>query len=87
MLPCQGCAYRRSIPGDCHNRCAFDWRQLPDAIPTTDSQRAMQRGWFSFPFNYDPVWGPDECAARSEVQDQSKIAKSNPFLELLSILR
>ena len=87
MLPCNGCAYRRDIPGDCHSRCAFDWKQLPTDVPKTDSTRAIERGWFFFPFNFDPVWGPDECAARSEAQDQSKLAKANPLLDLLSMLR
>jgi len=25
--------------------------------------------WFRFPFNYDPVWGPDACPAKAETAD------------------
>jgi hypothetical protein len=86
MLPCIGCAYRAWIPGNSHIRCHFDWRQLPEQIPVNQgSARTAQ--WFMFPFNYDPVWGPDDCQARSETKDQAKIAPSNPLAELLSLLR
>jgi hypothetical protein len=58
MLPCyQNCAYRRSIPGDCHSQCARDWTGLE--IPRNDNPRVQH--WFLFPLNFDPVWGPDEC--------------------------
>lgn len=86
MLPCSGCAYRREIPGDCHSRCAFDWSQLPEAIPRNDHGVKTMR-WFRFPFNYDPRWGPDTCEARSEVEDKQKLALANPLADLLSILR
>ena len=84
MLPCRDCAYRTSIPGNAHIRCRFDWARLPDAIPTTDARHAISAGWFMFPFNYDPVWGPDECSAKSEVAEH--VAKPNPLADLLSLL-
>ncbi len=85
MLPCQGCAYRDSIPGNCHIRCRFDWQQMPESVPQNlGSERAAQ--WFRFPFNYDPTWGPNECPARSETLDTSKVAATSPLLELLSLL-
>ncbi len=82
MLPCDGCAYKASIPGNCHIRCKFDWLQMPDKIPTAEHGRQ----WFSFPFNYDPVWGPDECAARSEAVDAAKMAKESPLADIISLL-
>jgi hypothetical protein len=86
MLPCNGCAYRREIPGDCHSRCAFDWERSKLSIPRNErGGRTMQ--WFRFPFNYDPVWGPDTCEARAEVEDKTKLAPANPLADLLSILR
>ena len=88
MLPCHGCAYRREIPGDCHSRCVFDWiNNAAIAMPkNTSSNPRHTNRWFAFPFNYDPVWGPDECAARAETQDNSKVAQPHPFLEILSLL-
>lgn len=85
MLPCSGCTYRQSIPGDCHSRCAFNWAESPHPIPSTSSQRALQQGWFLFPFNYDPVWGPDECPAKSATADN--VAKPNSRDELIAMLR
>ena len=89
MLPCKGCAYHESIPGDAHSRCAYDWmRQDPEGLVgmfKTVSPRTAK--WFRFPFNYDPTWGPSECAQRSETRDPEKIAKPNPWTDLLSLLR
>jgi hypothetical protein len=86
MLPCHGCAYRRDIPGDCHSRCAFHWRDSDLTMPRNDHGPRTQQ-WFRFPFNYDPIWGPDDCAARAEVEDKTKLAPQNPLADLLSFLR
>lgn len=89
MLPCHGCAYQRSIPGNCHIRCVFDWtkatpEQLLDVPKNQSGRRAAQ--WFAFPFNYDPVWGQDTCPARSESQDDAMVAPPNPLADLLSLM-
>ncbi len=87
MLPCQGCAYRAAIPGNAHVRCTFDWaRHDPQGL--VDMFRGVTRAsarWFRFPFAYDPVWGPDECAQRAAVRDDRKVAPPNPMSELLSL--
>src|ERR1041385_7351533 len=85
MLPCNGCAYRDNIPSNCHIKCRFDWSQLPNQTPRNQGSPSTAQ-WFMFPFNYDPTWGPDECPARSESLDQTKIAKPDPFLDLLLLL-
>jgi hypothetical protein len=87
MLPCQGCAYRRDIPSDAHIACAFDWDPMntkgtPIAHPV--SKRVEQ--WYLFPFNYDPLWGPDTCVARAETIDPEKLAPKRPLFDLISIL-
>lgn len=91
MLPCQGCGYRRSIPGDEHSRCAFDWttHDVPGAALLIVSAKLTPRTaqWFRFPFNYDPVWGPDQCPQRADTADPEKTAKPNPLADLLSLLR
>lgn len=85
MLPCQGCAYRESIPGDAHIRCVYKWdpAELRAAIPLPTPH---VRRWFLFPFNYDPTWGPDACPARSETRDASRTTPSNPLGDLISLL-
>lgn len=88
MLPCHGCAYRKEIPGNCHIQCEFDWTQEPlFLIRLVDNcpERASQ--WFFFPFNYDPVWGLDECPGRAENKDSTKVAIYSPLTQLLSLLK
>ena len=89
MLPYKGCAYRRTIPGNCHIRCVFDWSQEPELVKQFQAENQVSdhvRQWFAFPFNYDPVWGADECPARSETLDDAKVEKPNPLKDLLSML-
>lgn len=88
-LPCDGCAYRKEIPGDAHSRCVFDWAQAPDALVAIigdSSEHGRRRGWFTFPFNYDPIWGPDACPQRADEADAAKVAPANPLADLLSLL-
>ena len=88
MLPCNGCAYRESIPGDAHSRCVFDWKQDLAGLATKFAHvTSRTQQWFRFPFNYDPTWGPEVCGQRSDVRDASKIAVPNPLADLLSLLR
>jgi len=76
MLPCEGCAYKREVPGSAHIACAYQWETVPYAT----------RRWFLFPFNYDPLWGPDHCHSRAEVADPKKIIPDSPMFNLISIL-
>jgi len=89
MLPCKTCAYRRTIPGNCHIRCVFDWSQDHEMIATFQKENqvsAHASQWFAFPFNYDPVWGADQCAAFSTEEDKSRVEKPDPLRDLLSLL-
>lgn len=85
MLPCDGCAYRQSIPGNAHVSCVYRWEptELRAAIPAPPPR---VRQWFMFPFNYDPVWGPDQCPARAEKRDPAKTMPDDPMLDLLRLL-
>lgn len=86
MLPCQGCAYRKPIPGNCHIGCSFAWTEETVAPLLKASHITKSTAqWFAFPFNYDPVWGPDECAQRSETLDPEKVTAANPLAELLAM--
>lgn len=88
MLPCKGCAYVRVIPGTHHRRCVFDWTKhdLAGFAGMFLKVTARVQQWFRFPFNYDPVWGPDACPQRAEAADSAKIAPPNPWADVLSLL-
>ena len=53
---CWTCQHRRAIPGDAHISCAN-----PDPA-MQGHRRGIDRGWFIYPFNFDPVWKEKECA-------------------------
>lgn len=78
MLPCQkGCAYKDTIPDDTHIRCRFAWPVGATFPP---------RRWFAFPYNYDPLWGPDECPHFSTIGDPANIQPKDAMSDLLSLL-
>lgn len=67
----------------------LDWSQdMPGLAKLVASAHITPRTaqWFRFPLNYDPVWGPDDCLQRAETAEPDKIAKFNPFADLLSLL-
>ena len=47
---CYKCAYRRTIPGDCHSRCANI-----SAI-VAGNHYGIANNWFNWPENFDPTW-------------------------------
>lgn len=56
MGECYSCKNRRTIPGDCHSSCA-----KPDPDMTGD-EHGKSSGWFSYPYNFDPVWKTKLCS-------------------------
>ena len=85
MLPCSGCAYRKEIPGDAHSQCLFDWRQDVAGLEAKFSENPPKR-WFGFPFNYDPIWGPDACGQRTDTADATKVFTLRPLFEEIFVL-
>lgn len=86
MLPCDKCGYKRYIPGDAHVSCVFDWlknRTSPDFENVPD--HAVQ--WFHFPYNYDPVWGPDKCPGFSDRAVQHNIKEFTGIERMMTILK
>jgi len=53
---CYKCKHRRTIPGDCHTRCA-----KPDSY-MIGNKHGISNGWFMYPYNFDPIWRESECA-------------------------
>ncbi len=86
MLPCRDCAYRENIPGDCHFSCSYNWE--PEEIVALMRQShvtSKTSRWFRFPFNFDPVWGPDKCTKQSA--EATNKVESSPLRELFKMLR
>lgn len=84
MLPCYGCAYRENVPGNTHSRCVFAWdsgKAMPKGNP-----HGIRNGWYLFPFNYDPTWGPETCPNRAETWESSKATPPSPLADLISLL-
>ena len=90
MLPCVGCGYRRTIPGDEHLHCAYDWSQSPqDLTAILAGARITSRTarWFRFPLNYDPTWGPDTCGVRADTAQPDRVKTLSPWEALAQLLR
>ena len=83
MLKCHDCTYSRTIQGNSHIKCVFDWVKTNKEMPELKNKNAAK--WFVFPYNYDPIWS-DECSSFSEEEDPKMIRNFNPIEELLSII-
>lgn len=83
---CWSCAYKRSIPGNAHIRCAFAWHKSEFMMPT-GQPHGVKNGWFHFPFNYDPRWMASQCKAWSEDRDEDLVfGDDDPLVGMLSLL-
>ena len=87
MLPChKKCAYKENIPGDCHISCTFNWNKInKEDIPKNKHGRKTMQ-WFIFPYNFDPVWGPDKCVGYNTELDPENKKKMDPMESLISLL-
>ena len=83
---CYSCGYKGNIAGSCHSSCTFDWVNSK-LKPPKASLHGIKKGWYMFPFNYDPVWQEEPCKAYSKEADRSKISDIDPFKTLLNMLR
>lgn len=55
VTKCCECIHRQSVPGDTHTRCA-----APDPRMKGDPH-GIEKGWFFYPLNFDPIWRTREC--------------------------
>ena len=53
---CYSCKHRRAIYGDCHSRCIRPDKDM------TGSEHGIEKGWFAYPWNFDPIWKTKLCA-------------------------
>ena len=66
MDECDTCRGRRSVPGNCHIRCA-----TPDE-DMTGNKHGIKEGWFFYPSLFDPTWKTKMCSnyeAEAEVSE------------------
>ena len=82
---CRTCGYKRNIPGDAHIRCVFDWTGQETPMPR-GAECGVKKGWFCFPFNYDPVWMIGACSVWSEKVDPEKINNADPMSNLMTMM-
>ena len=47
---CYKCSNRGTVPGDTHSSCSAKNAKVEG------NRHGILRGWFAWPFNYDPVW-------------------------------
>lgn len=78
---CYKCVHRLTVPGSCHSRC-----NNKNAI-VVGNQHGINRGWFYWPINFDPVWLQQCNGFSDKPEDKKERVEYNPLLELLSILR
>ena len=53
---CYSCIHRRPIMGDAHIRCASPDEAMTGAVV------GVKRGWFVYPYSFDPVWKTKLCS-------------------------
>lgn len=73
---CHQCIHRRSVPGDSHSMCSFSWEQSKH-FPPEGNPHGIKKGWWMFPFNYDPIWMMGECKEFNDGREKVK----TPHLE------
>ena len=59
---CYTCVHKRNVPGDCHIQ-----RVKPD-MNMEGNPHGIRRGWFMYPFLFDPCWKETECKNYEEKQ-------------------
>tara|TARA_R110000744_G_scaffold82881_5_gene162794 strand:- start:125 stop:523 length:399 start_codon:yes stop_codon:yes gene_type:complete len=57
---CYECKYRDKVTGSAHSRCMHPEAGMDQAsayfMDITAAHHGVKNGWFSWPFNFDPVW-------------------------------
>ena len=68
---CYNCKYRGTVPGDAHSSCHHPLVGDPfmalvgiitgnnnviDKLNIRANQHGIDKGWFVFPANFDPIW-------------------------------
>lgn len=68
---CYQCIHRGSVPGDTHSLCKLNWATSFHP-PPQGSEHGKEKGWWFFPFNFDPIWMIGECKAFDDRREKVK---------------
>lgn len=60
---CWKCKNKREVPGNAHIRCV-----KPDA-DMVGNKHGIKKGWFMYPWLFDPVWMEKECCNFESSED------------------
>ena len=56
---CYKCKHRHDLPGNAHSTCEHPLLKSDlgtNPLNIKGRELGIKRGWFLFPFNFDPVW-------------------------------
>jgi hypothetical protein len=88
---CSVCVYKRSVPGNAHIQCAYDWLKAlkhgkVNMIPLGNGY-GIGQGWYMFPVLYDPIWQVVKCQAFSTVHDDnfSLDGKNDAIVSMMAV--
>lgn len=57
MNECYKCKFRTDLPGSAHSQCQAGLLTLgTNKVQVVANQHGINKGWFMWPFDYDPVW-------------------------------
>jgi len=76
---CYNCVHRRQLAWDSHSKCNNVEAKV------RGSRHGIDKGWFLWPVNFDPVW-VQACDGFSDNPKDNMEVKHSPFLELLAIM-
>jgi len=65
---CWDCKHARANPGTHHILCA------KPCASVAGNPHGIERGWFMYPFNFDPVWRSNECANHEPIADSHAVS-------------
>jgi len=60
---CWNCSHRAEVPGSTHVSCTKRFNVKSEGmVPVPEgNERAIEKGWFHFPWNFDPIWIIGKC--------------------------
>lgn len=88
MSDCFKCVYHLNIPHNAHISCRYNWLKQRNFAPPIASEHGIEKGWYFFPLNFDPIWQQEDCKAFSTTIDQNYFVEQfDPISILFSILK
>ena len=78
---CYTCVHRLGVVGDCHSRCN-NFGANVEGYP-----HGIEKGWFLWPVNFDPVWLMSCSGFSSNLDDKMQTNELPPLIELLCMLK